>query len=201
MSSLPNQRIQGFGRILGRLGDPEFANKIFGPEGDLSYLDALIGDTVTVQAGTGSKPIKSALAAERKYASLQQQIINEVTETEGYLSTAKAAGQCTSLELTGELANAKRDSINNLSVSSSTQATLTSLDQQYDATNDGAVKNAIMSAFMNAKNQGAFRDEYQNRQLESTYINYTFSLANEQFRCEIVQCGGTPTSICVLGTS
>lgn len=201
MSYLPNQLIQGFGGIMGLIGDPEFANSVFGPNGDLSYLDALIGDTTAPQASSGGNPIKTALAAEIEYASLQQLIVNEVTETEGYLSTAKAGGQCTSLELTGELANAKRDSTNNLAVSESTRATLTSLDQQYDATNDGSVKNAIMSAFMNAKHKGAFRDAYQNRQLESSYINYTFSLANEQFRCEIVQCGGGPSSICVLGTS
>ncbi len=205
MSYLPNQLIQGFGGILSLVGDPEFANNIFGPDGDLSYLDAMLGDSVVSRQSVGSNPIKDALAAEQKYSSLQQIIVDEVSNLESQLSSAKSNGQCTSLSLNSELAQAKGNAAASLATSrviingDDNFPGLTYMDQQYTSTTDAGVRNSILTAFMEAKNQGAFRDQYQNQQFESSYINYTFAMAVDRFQCEIVQCGGAPASSCVLG--
>lgn len=195
MSSLTSNITQGFGGILSLGGNPDFLNNIFGPNGALSYADALIQDDVTVQQSGGTNPIADSLRAEQRYTELQNIVVNKVTD----LETQLASSSC-SISLPNDLNEAKNSARTNLQTSAVKITFLTSLNEQYLNATSSSVKNAVVSTYLANRNSGGFTDDYQNQQLESTYINYTFAQAVNQFQCDLVECGAAPPSSCVVNT-
>lgn len=191
MSNLTNQALTGLNGILGLTSNPNYSSSVFGPNGNLSYLDALAQDDITKYQAVGVSPIKEALTAEQRYFTLQQQILSEIAGLEAKLA---AIQNCSNLTLTDELQTAKTDATVNLNVSSTTLALLVVLDQQYDNAKDANTRSAVTGTFLDYKSQNFFRTEYQNQQLELTYINLTFAQMVDQFEYDIAatseSCGG-----------
>src|SRR5690606_7170621 len=86
MNNLANQALQGLTGVLGLSGNPEYSSNVFGPEGNLSYVDALIQDNVTAYQTGMPNPISESLKVEQQYYSIQSYILNEIKELEDKLA-------------------------------------------------------------------------------------------------------------------
>ena len=195
MSNLTNQALRGAAGVLGLSGNSEYSQNIFGPEGNLSYADALGQDDISQYQTLGANPIKEALDAEIVYASLQGEILFEIEKLEDRLvENEDEFPSCFDLPLSDELVEAKDNADNNLEVSSTTQAILIVLNDQYENATENSVRTAILGTFYNYENQGYFRTEEENEELELTYINAELARLVDRFRYEMAverfNCGG-----------
>jgi hypothetical protein len=195
LSNLTNQALGSFGGVLGLSGNSEYSNNVYGEGGNQSYVDAMLSEDISNYQTVLKNPIKEAITIEKKYASLQQKIVDEVTALEKRLGeNAEEFPNCFELELTDELKAAKATSTQNLTISSTTLAILTVLDEQFELAKDAATKNAVLSTFTEYKDKGFFRTEYGNRELEFSYINLTFAQMIDKFKYDTAvarfDCGG-----------
>jgi hypothetical protein len=194
MSNLTNQAVQGLTGVLGLSGNPDFANNVFGPDGDLSYVGALLQDDIVQYQNPGTNPIKESLAAERKNRTLQTSVRDQVTTLENKNNTNKQTyGTCYNLAVPSTLAQAKTNAVTAIQNSNTAINLLTTLDTQYSSKEPG-VRNAALATYMNYRGQGMFRDEHQNQQFELTFVNYTFAVAIDRLKYDIAteqkDCGG-----------
>jgi hypothetical protein len=194
MSNLTNQAVQGLTGVLGLGGNPDFTNKVFGPDGTLSYVDALLQDDIVQYQNPGTNPIKESLAAERRNRTLQTSVRDQVTAVENKNNANKQTyGSCYNLALPSTLAQAKTEAVAAIANSNTAITLLTTLDTQFSSKEAGA-RNAALSTYMGYRGQGMFRDEHQNRQFELTFVNYTFAVALDRFKYDLAteqkDCGG-----------
>jgi hypothetical protein len=179
--------------------DDEWASPIMaevGPDGSLSYVDALIQDNITQYQTGGANAIKTSLAAEQRYYSLLRFILDEIKKLEDKLAAnEELLPNCFDMQLTPELTKAKNDATINISVSSTTLSILTVLDQQFDSATDATVRNGVLTTYANYRNQGFFRTNYQNEELKISYIDMEFAQMTEKFRYDTAverqRCGGS----------
>lgn len=195
MANLTNQALTSFAGVLGLGGNSSYSQNIFGDEGNLSYADALAKEDITKYQSQNNNAIKEALAAELRYSELQKKILSEIKKLEDKLAKNKSEfPRCFDLELTDELKEAKENSTANLNISSTTIAILEVLDDQYDKAADASTKNAVMATFLQYKSQGLFRTEYENQELEISYIDLEFAKMVDKFKydtaVERYECGG-----------
>ncbi len=195
MSNLTNQAITGITGALGLSGDPNYSANVFGPGGNLSYADALAQDDISQYQSTAQNPIKDTLRTERRYTELQQEILSEIAALEDRLAENEAEfPSCFDLELTDELQKAKADALTNLNISSTTIAILVVLDQQFDNSTDGNTRNAVLNTFISYQSQGLFRSDYENQELEISYIDLEFAKMVDRFKYDTAverhSCGG-----------
>jgi hypothetical protein len=195
MSNLTNQAITGITGVLGLSGNSEYSSNSFGENGNLSYADAMAQDDISKYQSTTQNPITDAIAIETEYLRLQNIILTEITKLENKLAQNKAEfPQCFDLELTAELVKAKQDATTNISIANTTLGILNVLDNEYKNATDGNTRNAILSTFNEYQSQGYFRTQYENQELELTYINYTFAEMVDKFKydtaVEKYECGG-----------
>lgn len=188
MSNLTNQALGSITGILGLSGNPSYSANVFGPDGNLSYVDALASENIASYQAINSTAIKESLAAEGKYIELQEEILDAIAELEEEIEEGEEdAPSCFDLELTEELEEAKELAEDNLRVSTTTLQILITLDDQYDNAEDGATKNAIMSTYQQYLAQGLFRTEIQNQELELTYVDFEFADLVQDFEIEIAR--------------
>lgn len=195
MANLTNQALTSFTGVLGLGGNSAYSHNVFGEGGNLSYADALAKEDITKYQSQNFNAIKEALAAEIRYSELQKEILEEIGELEDKLLENKEEfPSCFDLELTDELVQAKQNTTSNLNVSSTTLAILKVLDSKYDSAEDASAKNAVMSTFLQYQTQGLFRTEYENQELEISYIDLEFAKIVDKFKYDTAverhECGG-----------
>lgn len=204
MTSLTNEAVTGisslasgvdFTGVLGLSGNPGYTNLLFGSDGGLSYVDSLINDQPPSNTGNDSNPIYDSLVSELQNLSMQTYIFNEVSALKNKTEENKILfGTCYDLELTAELTKALNDATSNIQVSSTSVAILTTLNEQYTNAQNASIANSVMSVYIKYRNQGIFRTQQQNLELQTTFIDYTFKVMVEQFKYAIAteqeSCGG-----------
>lgn len=195
MSNLTNQAITSITGVLGLSGNSDYSSNVFGPNGNLSYADALAQDDIAQYQSNQKNPIEDAIKNENKYRELQNIILGEITALETKLAANESDFPgCFDLELSDELKQIKSDTLNNLNISSTTSAILSLLNTQYNNATDAAVKNAILSTFIEYENQGYFRTQIQNQDLELSFINYELDRLVDLFKYDTAvakaDCGG-----------
>ena len=195
MSNLTNQAITGLTGVLGLGGNDSFSNNSFGANGNQSYIDAMAADDITRYQTYSNNEIKASIKTETKYKSLQQKILDAIKELDDELErNEEEFPDCFDLELTDELQSAKETATTNLEISNTTLAVLQVLDSQYDGATDANTKNAVLSTYSEYKQQGFFRTNFDNQQLEFSYINYDFAEMVDEFKydtaTERYNCGG-----------
>lgn len=185
MSNLTNQALGSINGLMSLGGNEEFSNNSFGPNGNLSYIDALVQDDVANQQSFTNNPIESALRAELRYQDLQEEILDEVVSLENRLANAdNELGSCFDLELDGDLVAAGSSAIRNLEISSTTLAILMVLNTQYENSEDGNVRNAVLTTFREYEAEGYFRTQFENQDLELSFINFEFAEMVDEFTSE-----------------
>ncbi len=194
MNNLANQALQGLTGVLGLTGNPIYSQSIFGPDGALSYVEALITDNITQYQVNNSNVIKEALAIEQEYLQLQQHILNEVSALQTKLDQNKEEfSPCFDMELTDELKKARENGLAGTSVASTTISILTTLDTQYSSS-DATTKNAALVSYNAYKTQGLFQTAYKNQELKISYIDLEFSQMVDRFKYDTAiskqNCGG-----------
>ena len=183
MSNLTNQALQGLTGVLGLSGNADYSSNIFGPSGNLSYVDALVQDDIQSYQSVQGNVIKETLAVEQTYAAMQNFILSEIGDIEDEIEE----NNC-SISLNDELEQAKNTAASNLATASTSIAILSTLDTEYDAAADASIRGSVMSTFISYRSQGLFRTEYQNRQFELTYLDITFAQMVDRFRFDHQDC-------------
>lgn len=196
MNNLANQALQGLTGVLGLSGNAEFSVNVFGAEGNLSYVDALIQDDVTAYQTSISNPIGDSLLIEQKYLALQTYILDEIGKLEDKLaSNTEQSPNCFDLELTNELKKIKEDSTTNSSIASTTLSILDVLNQQYLNATDAATRNSALTTYNTYKNQGFLHTNFQLQEIQITFIDLDFAKLVERFKYDTAverqQCGGS----------
>jgi len=204
MSNLTNQAITGFSGVLGLSGDPNYGQNVFGPDGNLSYADALASDDISQYQKLGENPIKRALETQIEYELLLKQVLDTIQAVEDKLAAnTEEFPNCFDMELdrdfnvneeTYNLAQEKAAAEANLQVSSTTKAVLQLLDSQYDNATDNNVKTSVLSSFFDYQTQGVFRNEFDNSDFETTYIKLDLAIMVDKFKYDMAtekfNCGG-----------
>ena len=194
MSNLSNYSLANPTGVLGLGGHPDFANNIFGADGNLSYADALVvggGGSVNI---ISDNPIDRALKAEIRYAELQQQVVKIVLAVQKQLDDSEEEyPDCFDLKLDSKLTKYEERALKNLEVSSTTKAILLDLNKKYKAAKGPNQQNAVLAVFENYKAQGYFRTDYDNSvyeiefikgELKETIDEFVPKIAAERARCE-----------------
>lgn len=196
MNNLANQALQGLTGVLGLSGNAEFSIDIFGAEGNLSYVDALVQDDVTAYQTNTTNPIEDAIVIEQSYLTLQTDILDEIEELEDKLeSNTEEYPNCFDLELTDELKKIKEDSTTNANIASTTLSILAVLDQQYTSATDATTRNAALTTYNTYKTQGFFHTNYEIKEIQITFIDLEFAKLVDKFKYDTAverqQCGGS----------
>lgn len=197
MSNLTNQALGSINGLMSLGGNEKYSNNVFGPSGNLSYIDALVQDDVSRQQSLTNNPIETALRAEVRYQDLQEEILDQVISLDNRLQNAdNELGSCFDLELDQDLVAAGNSAANNLDISSTTLAILIVLNTQYQNADDGNVRNAVLTTFKEYEAEGIFRTEFENQDLELSYINFEFAEMVDDFTSktdtEIRGCDADP---------
>lgn len=195
MNNLANQALQGLTGVLGLSGNPTFSSNVFGSEGNLSYVDALVKDDVTAYQTTTTNPVTDSIKTEQSYLALQVGILSEIGKLEAKLdANHQQFPNCFDLELTAELKQIKEESTTNANIASSTLSILEVLDQQYTTTTDAATRNAILTTYNTYKTQGFFHTNYQVQEIQISFIDLEFAQLVDRFKYDTAvkrqQCGG-----------
>ena len=184
MTNLTSQALTSFGGLLSFGDNPRYANPTFG-DGTQTYTEALRSDRVVGSAPL-QNPIPAALAAEQQYQELQQGMLDDITDLEARLAAGTAADpSCFDLELPETLDTEKENITNNLSVSETTEDLLEILNTQFTNTTDTGAQSLVINQFVAMQQQGLIRTEYQNRELDATYVQYEFAEMTQEFEAEI----------------
>lgn len=203
MSNLTNQALTGLTGILGLTGNPTYSANVFGDNGNLSYVDALVADDISRYQTATVNPIKTALEAAVEYKTMLDKILADIKDLEDKLAADTAEFRpCFDLTLTTDLTGAKATASSSLAIASTSIAILSTLDLQHASSTSASARGAIMSTFIVYKNQGLFRSEYDNQQFKTTYLDYTFAQWVDKFKYDIAverqSCGGSWDYIGVL---
>lgn len=195
MSNLTNQALTGLTGVLGLSGNSSYGSSVFGPDGDLSYADALAQDDISRYQTGGVNPIAESLDSERRYFELQSGILEVIQELEDKLDqNANEFPQCFDMELTSDLQTTKEQSTINLQVSSTTIAILNTLNDQYRNATTSNDRNSAVTTYISYQSQGLFRTDYQNQELVLTFIDLTFADWVDKFKYDTAirrqECGG-----------
>ncbi|MEX0912919.1 MAG: hypothetical protein WDZ56_00140, partial [Candidatus Paceibacterota bacterium] len=196
MNNLANQALQGLTGILGLTGNPTYSSNVFGEGSNLSYVDALLRDSVNSYQTNMSNPITNSLALEKQYYALQSYILDEIKKLENKLdSNQNQFSACFDLDLTDELKKIKEDSTTEAAIASTTVSILTILDQQYTkAVASASDRNSVLSTYNNYKSEGFFHTSYQIQELEITFIDLEFAQLVDKFKYDTAverqRCGG-----------
>lgn len=196
MNNLANQALQGLTGVLGLSGNAEFSVNVFGEEGNLSYVDALVQDDVTAYQNNLGNPIADSIVTEQKYLALQTNILDEIKKLEDSLTSNKEqfAG-CFDLELTNELKQIKADGTTNSNIASTTLSILGVLNKQYTEATDATAKNATLTTYNTYKTQGFFHTNYEVQEIQISFIDLEFAQLVDRFKYDTAverqQCGGS----------
>lgn len=196
MNNLGNQALQGLTGVLGLSGNAEFSINVFGAEGNLSYVDALIRDDVTAYQTNMGNPIADSIVVEQSFLALQTEILDEIEKLEDKLeSNREQFPTCFNFELTDELEQIKVNSTTNSNIASTTLSILAVLNQQYTGATDAATRNAALTTYNTYKTQGFFHTNYDIQEIQITFIDLEFAQLVERFKYDTAverqQCGGS----------
>lgn len=196
MNNLANQALQGLTGVLGLSGNPSYSQNVFGVEGNLSYVDALVRDDISRYQTGSESPIKPTLDIEIQFFGIQSNILSTIGELEAKLAENKEQfSSCFDLELTDRLKEIKTKASTDATISSTTIAILTVLNTQYNAaTTDAATRNTVLVTYADYKNQGFFHTTYQIQELQISFVNLEFARLVDKFRYDMAlerqSCGG-----------
>ncbi len=176
MANLTNQALTSVTGALGLTGNPTYSNNVFGSSGTLSYVDALQQDNVSDYQSFDASPIDDSLTAEQTFFQIQQEIISEVNRVEAENNDhVQEFGSCYDLSLTSELEDARSSAQDDLDISATTIAVLSTLKEQYDAATDSATKVSLLGLYQQYNTQGLFHTDLQNQDLVVSYLDSTFA--------------------------
>lgn len=197
ISNLTNQAINSPTGVLGLSNRPDFSARIFGDDGSLSYVDALLADSVTDYQTQFSNPVDEPQAAEEEYVRLQEEVLDSIKELEEAIAEGeREAGGCFDLDLSSKLKKIKQASENNITISISTLDVLGALASQFDKATDGNMFTSIYSTFNTYQNQELFRTSIDNKEFEISFLNIEFKILVEEFKVKIdrefIRCNLAP---------
>lgn len=207
-ANLTNQAISSITGSLGLAGNNPYsaANNIFGPNGNLSYADALAQDDITQYQTATTNPIEKSLKAEQDYLALVTDILNQVVGDEIEDNSIHGLEEelernreefpsCFEMGLTEELESDKQLYTPEKISTEVTIQFLTELNRRYKETTDANVRNAIYGVYTEqADTTGGYRNESQNQELKISYIDYEFAEMVDKFKYDMAveryNCGG-----------
>jgi len=208
-AQIAKQAITGAAGLLG-LGASAYADNSFGPAGNRSFLDELAAENPTIGGTSGRNPFKYSQSIEEENIELQTTIIAAIQTAEDKLATAKAAheariarqsGQngsanrlaqnCFSLTTPQDLIDDKDDANINILISSSSIATLASLNVRYTTTEDPAEQLVVIETYNRMVSSGLITQPQDNTMLkifiegnfEDRITAFNASIASEISRC------------------
>lgn len=195
ITELGNQTFSSPFGSLALGGNLEFSIDIFGEEGNLSYVDALINDKPNENLPELQNPTEAALVAEQEYMLMQNFIADTITGLENTLATSSEKfDSCFDLELTEELVGVATTTEANIEISSTTLTILTVFQSQWNSTSDPALRQAIINTFEEYKRDGYFRTRVDNFELQLKFIDLEFGEMVDNFKIdidrELIKCGG-----------
>lgn len=202
MANLTNQALTSVTGVLGLTGNPDYSQNVFGDDGSLSYVDALLADNVSDYQSIDTNPIVDSLDAETYYFQLLSGVLNDISDVETENNNNKEQyGSCYNLELSSDLIGVKATTTTAIAIASTTIPILRGLNNQYQAATDPGVKINIINTYLGYQDQGLFRTDLQNRDYKVTFVDLDFAEMIKLFRydmnTEINKCtggGGSETS-------
>lgn len=172
LTQLSTQALSGANGLLGLGGNSRYSDNTFGDNGNQSYIEALAADDITKRQQLISNPIEDAIDAEKDYADLQNQILDQIAAVETEINDGKEKyPECFDLELSDTLQNIKDDATENLSISADTLSTLESMDNVLKSTPTGEQRLKVLNLFNDLKKSGALRTDAENNKLKNTFVD------------------------------
>ncbi|MEL6805280.1 MAG: hypothetical protein AAFO91_16030, partial [Bacteroidota bacterium] len=181
-ANLTNFSLSSPGGLLGLGGNDEFANNTFGPNGDVTYITQISNGTVSSPSIGAITPMDQALDAELEYEALQESVLNVILDFETRLANGRVQYEeydgeplnCFDLTLTGNLVTLKNNTIENIEISSTTQAILRVLIEDHNNAADLEGQNEIIAQFYDFERQGFFRTDLDNLDFQLNFLEIDF---------------------------
>lgn len=169
-AQLAQQAITGLNGLLGLGGSSQFSDTSYGADGTQSFLDAMLEEDVDTTQLLGEDPVTSAIAVERSYIELQQQIIDDVTDVETELEElielhtppedSDEAPSCNvNVTLPSTLDRAREQARADIRTSEDTVATLLEIEAEYEAATDAEERSVAMEPFLDLVAQQKIKSE------------------------------------------
>jgi len=185
LGQLANQALSGANGLLGLGGNSRYSNNTFGSNSNQSFLSAIASEDISAQQDLSNNAIAEAISAEKTYANLQEDILDEIADVEDQLEEGESDyPSCFSLELSEELLSIKEDAEANAEVSYSTLEILENMNSVFTAA-PATQKIAVLDVFMQLEDSGVLRTAVENEELRITFIEWTLVATIAEFEDEI----------------
>lgn len=190
-AQLAKQAITGLNGLLGLGGGGSggggFADASYGPDGDQTYLEAMLEEDSTQGQVGGTQAIGDARRAEEEYQNLQVEIVDVINEVESRINVATAAHPgCFQVELPEAMADKRDDALESIPESDNLITVLEGLEAEYEAATNAQEQLDVMQVFLGLNEGSDIKNDAIMAQ-EAAYLEVQLDFEIDELNADINQ--------------